>query len=673
MSRKNRARNKARQETAAAPSNHLPKASALTDARGWVIAMILGVTFIAFGNTIGNGFAYDDQTQVLKNDLIQNVTLSNIPTKLGLALTKEVWFFRVLQDKDPTRESGPTTPYYRPMFTLYLMMGWQLFGDWAAGWHLINILMHLLAVYFAFLIIERITGDLRLTAIATLLFAIHPLRTESVAWISGVTDLFLALFLLPSFYFYMLYREDGKVKNLAISLGLFLLAAFSKEPAVALPVFIAVYELLIINRDKPLVKRAVPAAIFGTSFFLVSVFYFVMRYQALGFVLNDNRYTRYPFDWVLMTIPIVIWKYIGLLFFPVNLTLFHATPLVKTPLDVRFILPLLGLVALVVVLWPLRKSLPARFALLWFIVNLLPVLNLSAFGWEFMVQERYVYISSIGFSLLIALGLVNLPIEKWISVRSRRTAQGALVLLIVLLLMGKTFAQNMVWKDDITLWLHGVKAAPDQTMSHYILGHKYIDRNDPEKAVQELERFMELNPRNPVVISNLAAAHVVAYQYQTAANPARADRAHLDRAIALAERGLNEDDQNPLLWDTLGMVYTYDTGYKNLDRARALFERGLRLQPENAMINFHLGATFVKENKLVSALPYLETARRQQADLPDVYKFLAYAYMASGQSQQAMEHFNQYLQKMPNAFDAGIVRQEIEKLRAQMQNAQPQS
>ena len=140
--------------------------SSLSFSHKWIISFILVVTFLAFANTLHHGFAYDDTTQILQNEVIRS--FSNLPT----AFTKEVWFWRVLQDKDPNKESGPTTPYYRPMFTVYLMMGWFLFDTYAPGWHLINLLMHLLAVYFAFLVLHRITKDTQLTAIATLLFAL---------------------------------------------------------------------------------------------------------------------------------------------------------------------------------------------------------------------------------------------------------------------------------------------------------------------------------------------------------------------------------------------------------------------------------------------------------------------------------------------------------------------
>ncbi|MFP5264538.1 MAG: tetratricopeptide repeat protein [Blastocatellia bacterium] len=665
MSRKNRTRSAANKQDAAKTARR-PAASGLSLPRNWVIALILAAAFVGFANTIDNGFAYDDTTQILGNETIRS--FSNIP----LAFTKEVWFWRVLQDKDPNKEYGPTTPYYRPLFTVYLMLGWALFGNWAPGWHLVNVLMHLLAVAFAFLIVEHVTRNRWLSVISTLLFALHPLRAESVAWISGVTDLFLALFLLPSFYLYMLYREGGKAKHLAGALSLFLLAAFSKEPAVALPIFIVVYELFIINRGRALGEKVRPAALYGSMFLVVSVGYFAMRYLALGFIFHDNRFTSYPFHQVLMTIPLVVCKYIGLLFWPVNLSIFHSTPMVTAPTSVRFLLPLLLVAALSAALWQLRNSTVARFAILWFAVNLLPVLNLSAFGEDFMVQERYVYISSIGFSLLVAMVLVRLPFEKWFTLGNRRMAQAAAAGVVLVLLTGRTVAQNMVWKNDMTLWEHGAEAAPDQAMSHFVLGHKYVNSQNWEKAVEELERYVALKPMNIIVINNLAASHLMLYEYQHVFNRGSADRAHIDRAVALCERGLSISEEDPTIWDTLGRAYSFNTALPyNYDRAIACFERGRKLQPDNAMINYHLGAAYVMKNSPDNALLYLEIARQQESGIPDIYKFMGYAYRGKGQIQEAINSFNQYLQIQPNAADAPSVNQQVKDLRAQLEGAAP--
>ena len=650
MSRKRRSQHKTAKQPDATPT----RASGFDMSRKWIVGLVLGVTFLAFFNTIFNGFAYDDQTQILNNELIRS--FENIPT----ALTKEVWFWRVLQDKDPNLEAGPTTPYYRPVFTLYLMMGWAAFGQSPAGWHLLNVLMHVLVVYFAFLIVEKISGSTKLAALSALLFAVHPLRSESVAWISGVTDLFLAMFLLPAFYFYLLYREREKLKYLAASLAMFTLAAFSKEPAVAFPIFIVAYEALVLNRGKSLKEKIVSATLFGSGYLAISAGYFLMRYNALGFVLNDTKFASYRTVDVLMTIPIVICKYLGLLFWPVDLSLFHETVPVATPLSPRFYIPLVIVLAAAAGLWRLRDSTIARFAVLWFVINLLPVLNLSAFAWQFMVQERYVYIPSIGFSVLLGMALLKLPIEQWLAIGGRRTAQIAVFVLIVVLLCGKTIAQNLVWKDDTTLWTHGAETAPDQEMASYILGHHYLKIQRHDLAIDAFERYMQMDDKNLFVISNLATARLLMFE-------GTMERAHLDRAIALCEMGLKLNNELPTLWDTLGRAYTFDTELKNLERARVFFANGLKVQPRNPMINFHMGAAYVLDNKFQAALPYLEFASKEMPQHNDVNKFLAYAYQNLGQIQQAIDSLSLYLKNQPNARDAARENQRLQHMRAQLQ------
>jgi tetratricopeptide (TPR) repeat protein len=629
----------------------------------WILGLILAATFLAFANTLANGFAYDDTTQILGNQDIRS--FANLKT----ALTKEVWFWRVEQDKDPNKEAGPTTPYYRPLFTVYLMTGWFLFGDWAPGWHLINVLMHMLAVTFVFLILKRITGDDKVTGIATLLFALHPLRVESVAWISGITDLFMALFFLPSFYCYMRYRDSGNKNYLAGSVLLFLFAAFSKEPAVALPIFVGAYEMFIINQERPLRERLMPSLMFPALFLMMSFTYFAMRYHALGFVLNDSSFTTYTPTQVVLTIPMVVCKYIGLLLWPLNLSIFHNTPMVNSPLDLRFILPLLAVAALAYGAWRVRGSRAARFAVLWFAINLLPVLNLGAFGADFLVQERYVYIPSIGFSLLVALALARVPLERWFSIGRRATAQVAVVAIIALLMTAKTVAQNSVWKDDMTLWAHSAEVADDQPMSHFILGHKFINQQKMDKAIEELEKFNELRKDNVVVMHNLAAAHLLRYEYEYTFDRAHADRAHIDRAIALCNAGLNLQPAPSLtanMYDLLGKAYSYETPLKNLDRSIYFFQNALKMDPGNAVINFHLGTAYFKQQKFDAALDYLTIAEQLTSEIPDLYKIIAASYQSKGQLEEAIKYYDIYLKRIPNAVDAASISQQVKDLRAQL-------
>jgi len=662
MARKRRAR-KTEPQAVARPKT---RNAGFTWSRNLVIGVVLGVTFLAFGNSLFNGFAYDDNTQILESELIRS--FSNLPK----ALVTDVWFWRVEQDKDPTKQAGPSTPYYRPVFIVYLMVGWHMFGASPFGWHLASILMHMLAVYLAFLIMERITGDYKLSGLAALLFAVHPLRSESVAWISGITDPLLAVFMLSALFYYMRYRAEGALKLFAISQLLFLLAIFAKEPAVCAPMMVVAYELFFINKNTPFKARLQSGLVHASGFIGISIFYFAMRQRAIGFLLADPNFSPHSTSASMLTMPLAVVKYLGLLLLPIDLSLFHYTPLVNSVLSLRFILPAAVLAGLVILSKPLWKSTASRFALLWFSINLLPVLNLTAFSEDHLIQERYIYVPSIGFSLLLAIGLLKLPEVVRVSIPKRRAAVTTAAALLTIVLAMTTMAQNVVWKDDVTLWTHGVEVAPDQRAARYILGFYYLQHQQYERAADQFEEYMRLHANSMIVVTNLASTHLLLYQAQATINRTAADRSHLDRAIALCEKGLAVVSAGPL-WDTLGTCYTFDTELKNLDRALACYDRGLGVDPENAMIMFHKGATLVKKGDYDHAMTFLDRARQQEPNLSDIYKVLAYCYQAKGQLQDAIQNFSLYLQQQPNAFDASKVSQDIQTLRLQMQKSAQQS
>src|SRR5262249_9275038 len=273
------------------------------------------------------------------------------------------------------------------------------------------------------------------------------------------------------------------------------------------------------------------AVISALPFLLIAAFYFAMRRYSLGFWLNDVHYRHYSIATVLMTEPIVICKYLGLFIWPLKLSIYHETDLVETPLSLRFILPVIVLGGIVYAMRPVWKLRAGKFAILWFVINLLPVLNLSAFDVFFIMQERYLYLPSIGLSLLAAMALMRLRYEKLLPIAKRRTIQAATIVLLCVLLAGKTFAQNAVLQDDLTLLEHAADTADDQIIPNYIRGHQYINCQTYDKAAYELERCLQVSPDNRVAMVNLASSHLFLFD-------ATSNRSHLDRAIALCKQGL---------------------------------------------------------------------------------------------------------------------------------------
>ncbi|HLG16549.1 MAG TPA: phospholipid carrier-dependent glycosyltransferase [Blastocatellia bacterium] len=261
-----------------------------------ILGAVLVITFLAFANSLNGEFVYDDRLQVLNNPTIKS--LSNIPRML----TESVWQFM------NQGAAGPVGPYYRPLFNVALIINYHLFEFSVTGWHLVSVLFHLGVVLLVYMLAHRYGLTSQAAAIAAAVFGLHPVHSESVAWVSGIPDPMAAVFILTSMLVYERYRETpARWPRFAVSAGLALLALLSKETAIALPVFLAVREAL----DRPegesltalgrrMVSRAAP-------FFGVAGLYVVLRYLVLGFLRQDEPGSAgIPFAHVLLTIPSVL-------------------------------------------------------------------------------------------------------------------------------------------------------------------------------------------------------------------------------------------------------------------------------------------------------------------------------------------------------------------------------
>src|SRR6185503_19297949 len=189
------------------------------------------LAFLTSLNSLWNQFAFDDKQQVLGNEFIKR--LSNLP----LLFTSSVWAF------SDSLQSASRDPYYRPMFMGLFTVNYSIFGTAAWGWHLVNVLVHVGVTLLVWLVVKEMTDRKGVATIAAALFAVHPAHSESVAWISGVTDPLMALFVLTSFYFYLRFKKTGRKSLMALGLVLFLPAALTKETAFALPLVIACCEI----------------------------------------------------------------------------------------------------------------------------------------------------------------------------------------------------------------------------------------------------------------------------------------------------------------------------------------------------------------------------------------------------------------------------------------------
>jgi hypothetical protein len=402
-------------------------ASALT--RYQYVLIPTALAFLATFNTLWNEYASDDTQQVLNNVFIRD--LSNLP----LAFTTSVWSF-VGVDIAMTAQS-----YYRPLFSVLFVINYALL-ERRLGWHLVNVLIHAPVTILVFIVCKELTGTEVVSTITAALFAVHPVHAESIAWVSGVTDPLMSLFLLPAVYFYLRHRKTHRRYFIGLIAALYFLALLSKESAVALPVFVVYCEIFYFTDTGALAKRFLRAAAYSALFALPTLAYLLMRYESLGISLAV-RDDRYPLGSALLTIPLATVKYLALMAVPVRYSYQHFTLPITSVTDAQFIWPT-ALVTILTRAIVLSKSRLLKLSGVWFIATLFPaLLAIKHFDPPYLIQERYLYLAAMGGCLAAALGIERLaavevlrhprriaaiaaPCLFWFSVRymSLRTAYG---------------------------------------------------------------------------------------------------------------------------------------------------------------------------------------------------------------------------------------------------------
>ena len=196
----------------------------------WLLALLLLLAILPYANTLQNGFVYDDNNEVLTNPYIRS-----------FAHVGDIFSTRILAHLG----ARGATNYYRPISIFGFLICYKLFGLLPYGFHLANLLLHALIVCVLFGLTQRLFQDQWLAFAAAAIFALHPIHTESVAWVSGVTDLDLAVFYLGTFWFFLASARPQGARSEWMQLGMvgsFILALLSKEQAVTLPLTAMIYE-----------------------------------------------------------------------------------------------------------------------------------------------------------------------------------------------------------------------------------------------------------------------------------------------------------------------------------------------------------------------------------------------------------------------------------------------
>jgi len=591
--------------------------------RGWYAFIPAGLAILTSLNTVWNGFVADDSKQVVSSLFIRDA--ANLP----LAFTTSVWSFAT---SDIT---FAVDSYYRPLFNVLFTINYALFGLAPWGWHLMNVLIHAAVSTLVFVAFRELSGRPWLACTAAALFSVHPVHAESIAWVSGITDPLMAVFLLAAFYFYLRYQKRRRYGLLAAALGFYFLALLSKETALALPLLAACCEVFYFKESGSRTQRIWRAAILGALFAAPTAGYFLMRYHALGGALLGSG-PRYETAAALLTVPLAIIKYLKLMAVPAGFSYQHLTAFVDSVKSFSFVAPL----ALVIVLGAgvtLARSRLLVFSALWFILTLAPALAvLRQLDPEYLVADRYLYVPSIGVSVAAAIGLEWLA-RRRIKGLNLKLISPAIAAALVVVFGVACILQNRVWRDELSLYRNCVEVEPKSPAARTSLSHAYFDAGMPREADTEGRTALELDPQ-------FASAHLNLSYYAS-----RTGR--LDRAIEYLEEGVSKIPETPMtrfrlatMYLNLGLLYAQQ---KNFARGEENLLKSIEIWPR-AVGWYYAGQFYFDQGRYDDALTmYNQTASRVTNRFAAIHLRLAWTYDKLGQPEQARASYERFLEMAP--------------------------
>lgn len=462
------------------------------------ILCISVLAFIVFSNTLAGSFIYDD------NIIKSFAGMDGLGKVLRTALPQ------VFPD-------GAKGLLYRPLFLASLFADHSVWGLKPFGYHLTGIILHILNCALVFFLILSVSGSNKISFITACLFAVHPIQTESVAWISGRNDILFAAFALSSF----LFHKNGRG---VLSCIAFLAALFTKESALVLLLLFPVYDKAVSGRYK-----AWPYAGFAS----MALVYFLVRWSALGGMGAGNIAFGAELFKGLANAPLLYFQYLRFLIYPPGYVFLPSFALAGSGSDIlRLASSLAVLSGFCAVYLFVRKAPALKFGFLWFVVLLLPYSGIIPLPW--LVMEHRLYLASAGSFMMAAYFICRL-------IGSGRAvlkyAGYAIALILVAACAFTTYHKNEVFASEVTLWEETVRNSPGSLEAkanlseayldnglfdlalpllkeliaaddsvwtfHYNAAYAYSQKGDHGSAVKELEKALSLDPKDPDVIRAL--------------------------------------------------------------------------------------------------------------------------------------------------------------------------
>lgn len=564
-----------------------------------VFALIAVVTLTAYFPALSGDFLWDDAG---------HVTSPALQSWSGLG---RIWF-----------EVGATQQYY-PLLHSAFWLEHRLWGDAALGYHLINVLWHVTAATLLVALLRRLA--VHGAVLAGMLFALHPVCVESVAWISEQKNTLSTVFYLAAALAWLRFEEERRPARYLIATLWFLAALLTKTVTATLPAALLVvtwwrHGRLSWREDvQPLLLWFAlgVAAGLGTAWLETTQIGAGGDAFALGALERGLLAGR------------VAWFYLGKLIWPAELTFFYPRWAIDAASAWQWLYPVATLATLAAAGWWSRRDRAPLAAVLLFGGTLFPVLgfvNVYPFVFSY-VADHFQYLASLGLIALAAAAATRV-----FALRSWPRWSGAVTAATVLVILGwLTWRQSGMYRDVFVLYETTLARNSASWVAHLNLGTALDEAGETEKSLPHLRRALELKPGFPETLNSLG----------NVLN--RLGRA--PEALPLLEQAVRVRPRFAAAHNTLGVTLM---ALARADEGIASFRRALAIEPALTQARVNLGWALANQGRVAEAAEQFEQARRQQPESADVEFKWALAFALNGRLGDAMPHFERALALQPD-------------------------
>jgi tetratricopeptide (TPR) repeat protein len=563
-----------------------------------LLALLLASVLIIYAQSINFGFVnFDDDRYVQANEHIDSFSGENIT----------YWFTEYFDG------------HYHPLTLASLTLDNILGGGEAKSFHLMNMLLHMASVLVLFFLMKRLFSDIKTAFFIALIFAVHPLQIESVAWVSERKNLLFGVFFLLSLFQYKLYLEKPNSKNLWLSILFFALSLLSKVTALSL--FFTLFALDYFTKQDFKNKRL---WLIKLPYLILSVVFIFIATQAQHTTWEESNLAYTFVDRIFLASRAFVF-YAAQSMLPHGLSAYYPYPVdVGLPLSwVHYFMPVIVLGFLALLVFSLKKNHRIlSFGLLFFALNIALLVKLFDIPHgNYNMADRYAYIPSIGIFVII----VVLLYDKF---KGNKGQKATIILSIyALFLMVYSYQRVDIWENSKKLWTDVIKSYPNYSHAYNMRGLGKLSENDVQGAMQDFGNVVRLNPDNLGALLNLAQMNIQRGDYQA--------------SIDYFSQAIMQSDTLSTAWMYRGIAYQQ---LKNNESALQDLSKALELNPQLELAYFNRAVLYFGLKNYPDALKDLDHLIRINPSINRAYYLRGKIYFAMQQLVKGCEDMKQALQ-----------------------------